>query len=61
MTNLKTIRLDDQTEEHGSILDSGIDIRTFDDAHILTFLENMLSTIPDLKWKENPYPCLGVY
>jgi hypothetical protein len=47
MTKLRTSHLDNQTEEHESILDSGIDIRTFDDTPILTNLGNLISTVPD--------------
>lgn len=59
MTNLKTIRLDNKIEEHENIFDSEIDIRTFDDTHILTILKNMLATIPDFKMEGKPISLSG--
>jgi len=59
MTNLRTIHLDNQTEEHESILDSGIDIRTFDDTPILTNLGNLISTVPDFKMEGKPISLSG--
>lgn len=59
MTNMRTANLNDQIQEHESVSESELDIRTFEDKYILTILEKLLTSIPEFKMDGKPKSLSG--